>query len=113
MKTLLRLLKNDKTVIRSSAEQSFSIVISQNKLHEEKDRLKKLCQKEVDQLLKKKQKPFAKKRKPNEDLELNVPIVTSVEELVGKKVQHLTFDYNREEKFFPGVVRNQILIPTL
>ena len=54
-----------------------------------------------------------RKKKPNEDLELNVPIVTSVEELVGKKVQHLTFDYNREEKFFPGVVRNQILIPTL
>ena len=104
MKTLLRLLKNDKTVIRSSAEQSFYIVISQNKLHEEKDRLKKLCQKEVDQLLKKKQKPFAKKRKPNEDLELNVPIVTSVEELVGKKVQHLTFYYNGEETFFPGIV---------
>ena len=35
---------------------------------------------------------------------MNVPIVTSVEELVGKKVQHLTFDYNGEEKFFPGVV---------
>ena len=56
---------------------------------------------------------FCIEKKPNEDLELNVPIVTSVEELVGKKVQHLTFDYNREEKFFPGVVRNQILIPTL
>ena len=64
-------------------------------------------------LKKKKQQPFAKKKNCNEDLELNVPIVTSVEELVGKKVQHLTFDYNREEKFFPGVVRNQILIPTL
>ena len=65
------------------------------------------------QIAQKKQQPFAKKKKSNEDLELNVPIVTSVEELVGKKVQHLTFDYNREEKFFPGVVRNQILIPTL
>ena len=79
-------------------------MISQNKLHEEKDRLKKLCQKEVDQLLKKKQKPFAKKRKPNEDLELNVPIVTSIEGFVRKKVQHLTFDYDGEETFFPGVV---------
>ena len=113
LKTLLRQLNNGKTVIRSPAEQNLPIVISQNKLHEEKDRLKRLCQKEVDKLLKKQQQPFAKKKKPNEDLELNVPIVTSVEELVGKKVQHLTFDYNREEKFFPGVVRNQILIPTL
>ena len=52
----------------------------------------------------KKQQPFAKKKKPNEDSELNVLIVTSVEELVGKKVQHVTFDYNGEEKFFPGVV---------
>ena len=113
LKILLRQLNNGKTVIRSPAEQNLPIVISQNKLHEEKDRLKRLCQKEVDKLLKKQQQPFAKKKKPNEDLELNVPIVTSVEELVGKKVQHLTFDYNREEKFFPGVVRNQILIPTL
>ena len=56
------------------------------------------------QIAPKKQKPFEKKKKPNEDLELNVPIVTSVEELVGKKVQHLTFDYNDEENFFPGVV---------
>ena len=53
LKTLLRQLKKDKTVIRSSAEQNFPIVVSQNKLHEEKDRLKKLCQKEVDRLLKK------------------------------------------------------------
>ena len=113
LKTLLRQLKNDKAVIRSSVEQNFPVVISQNKLHEEKDGFKKFCQKEVDKLLKKKQQSFAKKKKPNEDLELNVPIVTSVEELVGKKVQHLTFDYNREEKFFPGVVKNQILIPTL
>ena len=53
LKALLRQSKNDKTVIRSSAEQNFPIVISQNKLHEEKDRLKKICQKKVDKLLKK------------------------------------------------------------
>ena len=63
LKTLLRQLKNDKTVIRSSSEQNLPIVISQNKLHEEKDRLKKLCQKEVDQLLKKKTKAFCKEEK--------------------------------------------------
>ena len=33
LKTLLRELKSDKTVIRSSAEQTFPIVVSQNKLH--------------------------------------------------------------------------------
>ena len=62
LETLLRQLKNDKTVIRSSAEQNLPIVISQNKLHEEKDRLKKLCQKEVDQLLKKKNKSLLQRR---------------------------------------------------
>ena len=55
-------------------------------------------------MLKKKQQPFAKKKKPNKDSELNVFIVTSVERLVEKKVQHLPLDYNGEEKFFPGVV---------
>ena len=41
-----------------------------------KKKIKKLCQKEVDKLFKKQQQPFAKRNKPNEDLELNVPIVT-------------------------------------
>ena len=100
LKTLLR----QSNVNRSSAEQNLPIAISQNKLHEEKDRLKKLCQKEVDKLLKKKQQPFAKKRKPNEDLELNGPIVTSVEELVGKKVQHLILITMVKKIFLPGAV---------
>ena len=30
--------------------------------------------------------------------------MTSVDELVGKRVQHLTFDYDGKEKWFPGVV---------
>ena len=47
LKALLRQSKNDKTVIRSSAEQNFPIVISQNKLHEEKDRLKKFAKKRL------------------------------------------------------------------
>ena len=94
LKTLLRQLKNDKSVIRSSADQNFPVAISQNKLHDEKDK-KKLPQRDW-QITQKKQQPFAKKKKPNEDLELNAPIVTSVEELVGKEVQHLTFDYNGE-----------------
>ena len=48
--------------------------------------------------------PFAKKKKRNEDSELNVPIVTSIEEVVGTNVQHLTFDYIAEEKCILGVV---------
>ena len=64
LKTILRQLKNDKTVIRSSAEETLPIVISKNKLHEEKDRLKKFCQKEVDQFLKKtKTTAFCKEEK--------------------------------------------------
>ena len=43
LKKLLRQLKNDKTVIRSSTKQNLATVISQDKLHEEKDTLKKLC----------------------------------------------------------------------
>ena len=66
--------------------------------------LKNFAKKRLTNCSKKKQKPFAKKRKPNEDLELNVPIVTSVEEFVRKKAQHFTFDYDGEETFFPGVV---------
>ena len=62
LKTLLRQLKNDKTVIRSSAEQNLPIVISQNILHEEKDRLKKLCPKQADKLLQK-NKSLLKRRK--------------------------------------------------
>ena len=66
--------------------------------------LKNFAKKRLTNCSKKKQQPFAKKKKPNEDLELNVPIVTSVEELVGKKVQHLSFDCDGEEKIFPGLV---------
>ena len=77
--------------------------MSENQLHEEKYRLKILFQKEIDKLPKKKQQPFPKKKKPNDYWELNVPIVTLVEKLVEKKVQHLTFDYNGEE-IFPCVV---------
>ena len=72
--------------------------------HEEKYWLKILCQKDVDKFLKKKQQTFPKKIKPNEDSELNVPTLTSVEELVRKKVQHLIFVYNGEEKIFPDVL---------
>ena len=53
---------------------------------------------------------FCKEEKPNEDSELNVPIVTS-----RKTVHYLTFDYNGEENFFQVLwfVRNQTLILSL
>ena len=105
LKNLLRQLKNDKTITRSSLESNLPIVLSQTKLLEEKDRLRKLCHKEVEKLLKKKkEEPQTKRKKANEDALLNTPIVTSVDELVGKRVQHLTFDYDGKEKWFPGVV---------
>ena len=105
LKILLRQLKNDKTITRSSLESNLPIVLSQTKLLEEKDRLRKLCHKEVEKLLKKKkEEPQTKRKKANEDALLNIPIVTSVDELVGKRVQHLTFDYDGKEKWFPGVV---------
>ena len=68
LKNLLRQLKNDKTIIRSSLQSNLSIVLSQTKLLEEKDRLRKLCHKEVQKLLKKKnEEPQIKRKKANED----------------------------------------------
>ena len=105
LKNLLRQLKNDKTITKSSLESNLPIVLSETKLLEEKDRLRSLCHKEVEKLLKKKkEEPQTKRKKANEDALLNIPIVTSVDELVGKRVQHLTFDYDGKEKWFPGVV---------
>ena len=55
-------------------------------------------------LKKKKEEPQTKRKKASEDTLLNTPIVTSVDELVGKRVQHLTFDYDGKEKWFLDVV---------
>ena len=104
LKNLLRQLKNDKAIIRSSLESNLTIVLSQTKLLEEKDRLRKLCHKEVQNLLKKKnEEPQTKKEKANEDALLDIPVVTSVDELLGKRA-HLTYDYDGKEKWFPRVV---------
>ena len=68
LKNLLRQLKNDKAVIRSSLKSNLPSVLSQTKLLEEKDRLRKLCHKEVQKLLKKKnEEPQIKRKKANED----------------------------------------------
>ena len=98
-------VKNDKSIIRSSLESNLQIVLSQTKLLEEKDRLRNLCHKEVEKLLKKKkEKARTKRKKGNEDALLNIPIVTSVDEFVGKRVQHLPLDYDGKERWFLGVV---------
>ena len=101
---------------KKKKESHLSIVVSQTKLLEEKDRLRKLCHKEVIRLLKKKkEEPQTKRKKANEDTLLNTPTVTSVDEFVGKRVQHLTFDYDGKENGsqVSWYVRNQILIPSL
>ena len=56
LKNLFRQLKNDKTIIRLSLESNLPIALSQTKLLEEKDCLRKLCYKEVVKHLKKKKK---------------------------------------------------------
>ena len=116
LKNLLRELKNDKTITRSSLESNLPIVLSQTKLLEEKDRLRKLCHKEVEKLLKKKrEEPQTKRKKANEDALLNIPIVTSVDKFAEKRVQHLTFDYDgkKNDSQMLWYIRNQILIPSL
>ena len=64
LKNLLRQLKNDKTIITLSLESNLPIALSQTKLLEEKDSLRKLCYKEVVKHLKKKKKeePQTKKK---------------------------------------------------
>ena len=86
LKILLRQLKNDKIITRSSLESNLPIVLSQAKLQEEKDRLRNLCRKEVEKLLKqKKEEPQTKRKKANEYALSNIPIVTSVDELEKEK----------------------------
>ena len=51
LKNLLRQLKNDKTITKSSLESNLPIVPSETKLLEEKDTLRNLCHKEVEKLL--------------------------------------------------------------
>ena len=63
LKNLLRQLKNDKTITRSSLESNLPIVLSQTKLLEEKDKLTILCHKEVEKLMKKKKEETQTKRK--------------------------------------------------
>lgn len=72
------------------------IVLYQSKLRTEKDKLRKLCQKEVMKM--------KKHEEANKDVWLNIPIVTSVDKLVAKRVQYLTSDYDGKEKWFQGVV---------
>ena len=66
------------------------IVLYQSKLRTEKDKLRKLCQKEVMKM--------KKHKEANEDVWLNIPIVTSVDKLVAKRVQYLTSDNDGKEK---------------
>lgn len=64
LENLLRQLKHDKTIVRSSLEYNLPIVLSQTKLLKEKDRLKHFFQKEVEKSLKKKkEEPQAKRKK--------------------------------------------------
>ena len=95
----------EKPTYKKKKKFNLPIVVFQTKLLEEKDRLRKLCHKEVIRLLKKKkEEPQTKRKKANEDTLLNTPTVTSVDELVGKRVQHLTLIMMAKKKWFPGVV---------
>ena len=48
--------------------------------------------------------PNKPKRKKVEIRFESVPVVTNPDELVGKRVQHLTFDYEGKEKWDKGTV---------
>ena len=38
---------------------------------------------------------------------MHIQVVTSVDDLVGKRVKHITFDYGGKEKWFRDVARCQ------
>ena len=112
LKSLITFVNNSTAEISVEFEEVdiTSIVIPKNKLDAEKDRLKSLLAIECNKLHKKSnndniEPPKAKKVKSNcIEFMSDIPIISCMEELIGKKVEHFTFDIDGSEKWFSGVV---------
>ena len=92
LKVLIDQLKKDKSVATShSKNNNMLTILPRNKLESEKDRLKDLLSAEVKKNLERGMHPKTKKRKVNKKSNKKadtIPIITSMEELVGKRVEH-------------------------
>ena len=114
LKTLItEIIKSTAIVVETERVDICDIVIPKNKLDSEKERLKLLLASECNKLKKKdivSNGPSKAKKKKSNNVELEktdsdcIPIVTSIDELIGKKVKHLTVDYDGQEKWFSGIV---------
>ena len=103
LKSVMRQLREDNNLLQKSAASNFSQIIPVGRLIEEKERLKELYKREEEKLSKKFGPPKPKKIKLDNSSK-QTPFVTSAEEIIGKRVEHLTFDYNGKEKWFTGTV---------
>ena len=114
LKTLItEIIKSTAIVVETERVDICDIVIPKNKLDSEKERLKLLLASECNKLKKKdivSNGPSKAKKKKSNNVELEktdsdcIPIVTCIDELIGKKVKHLTVDYDGQEKWFSGIV---------
>ena len=116
LKILLQQLQTDKHIGRETfVLENLPSVLPRNKLSEEKSRLKSLLDLECRKLEKRREKdnticgpPEPKKTKCDSHVNMNlhesIPVVTCIDELIGKRVEHFTFDYNGKEKWYNGVV---------
>ena len=83
-----------------------SMVLNEDKLDCERKRLKALLVAEKEKVAKRKrlgseENGMRKRKKVDAD---SLPIVLSVDELVGKRCEHFTFDFNGKKKWFVGTV---------
>lgn len=87
----------------SSLEINLGIILpKQNSLN--KRQAQKYLPKRSRKPSEKREKNLKEKKATEDALLINHPNLTSVDELMGKRMQHLTFDYRGREKSFPGVV---------
>ena len=81
-------IKSQELLIKNALTTQFNCVVI--------DRLVEATQKKVEP------GPNKPKRKKVEIRFESVPVVTNPDELVGKRVEHLTFDYEENEKWYKG-----------
>ena len=112
LKILISEVNKSTTVIANEFnEVDISIaIIPKNKLDAEKERLRSLLISESNKVQVKNTKsnsdpPKSKKKRKESEVDSDIiPIVSCINELIGKRVEHLTVDYDGKDKWFSGVV---------
>ena len=103
LKLLIDQLKKAVAVaVVGSSQPNSKTLLQRNELESEKKRLKELLQNEVAKIRDGKL-PKTTKKKQSKKAD-SIPIVTTIEELVGKQVDHFIFDYDGKERWCRGTV---------